>query len=114
MSTPIHTGNAEQYTWGDNCSGWHLCKTAALGVIEETMPPGTAETFHLHQHVQQFFYLLEGEACFEFETKTERVKAGQGIHITAGTAHRIKNESTQTIRFLVVSQPHAHGDRHNL
>ena len=44
----ISTSNAEHYRWGDACDGWHLLAGEALSVIEERMPPGTAELRHRH------------------------------------------------------------------
>jgi hypothetical protein len=32
--------NAEHYNWGGACDGWHLLKSAALSVIQESVPPG--------------------------------------------------------------------------
>ena len=103
--------NSEQYTWGDNCKGWHLIKTPSLGVIQETMPPGSEEVMHKHQLAQQFFFILKGEAVFELDGETTTVKAGEGIHVLPGKVHRIKNKTDQEIEFLVISEPHAHGDR---
>lgn len=54
----VNRGNAEHYRWGADCDAWHLVKDAELSVIEECMPPGTAETLHYHQRAQQFFYVL--------------------------------------------------------
>jgi mannose-6-phosphate isomerase-like protein (cupin superfamily) len=101
----------EHYTWGDNCDGWHLVRNPQLGVIEERMPPGTSEVRHFHQHAQQFFYILAGEAMMELDGEVHRLTAGQGLHIPAGTPHQVRNESLEPVRFLVVSQPHSHGDR---
>lgn len=47
--------NAEHYIWGDHCDGWHLLKTERLSVIQERMPPGTAEQRHYHERAQQLF-----------------------------------------------------------
>ena len=66
--------NAEHYKWGQNCDGWHLLKSNDLSVIQENMPPQTAEVLHYHEKTQQVFYILSGIASFEIdgEIKTER------------------------------------------
>lgn len=102
---------AEQYSWGDQCKGWHLVKTLSLGVIQEMMPPGSEEVLHRHFKAQQFFFILKGRATFIVEGKEVEVEAGQGIHIEAGEVHKIKNKTTSELEFLVISEPHAHGDR---
>lgn len=45
----------EKYSWGNNCTGWHLLKSPTLGVIQEIMPPGTEKKRHKHEFAQQFF-----------------------------------------------------------
>jgi len=70
---PIRRASAEHYTWGSNCDGWHLVKDAKLSVIQEQMPPGTAEVLHYHGEAQQFFYLLSGEAELEVEGRHLRL-----------------------------------------
>jgi mannose-6-phosphate isomerase-like protein (cupin superfamily) len=37
--------------------------------------------------------------------------AGEGLQIEPGVAHQIANRSEENVEFLVVSQPHSHGDR---
>jgi mannose-6-phosphate isomerase-like protein (cupin superfamily) len=107
----ISIENAEHYIWGDACDGWHLVREPDLGVIEECMPSGTAEVRHYHQKARQFFYVLTGAAVMEVDGRDVSLTAGQGLHIAPGVPHRIRNESAEPVRFLVVSHPHSHGDR---
>lgn len=111
--SPISRENAEHYRWGVDCDGWHLVKDGALSVIEEFMPPGSAETRHHHRRAQQFFYILSGEIMMEIEGETTLVPAGSGIHVLPGARHQVRNPSSTTARFLVISQPPSHGDRQN-
>jgi quercetin dioxygenase-like cupin family protein len=108
------TANTSAYTWGDNCKGWPLLEEPTLRVIEEEMPPGTAEQLHYHEKAVQIFYILEGQAEFQVDEETIQVTKGESLHITAGKKHRIRNTSNQTIRFLVISAPTTIGDRVNL
>lgn len=108
---PCSTDSAEHYCWGDGCDGWHLVNTPALSVIQERMPPGTAEQYHYHERAQQFFYVLSGEATFEVAGQRLTVAAGAGLHVPAGAPHRILNLGANDLHFTVTSQPHAHGDR---
>ncbi|HEU5089844.1 MAG TPA: hypothetical protein VFT99_20450, partial [Roseiflexaceae bacterium] len=79
--TLISIDTAHHYTWGQDADGWHLVQTAELSVIQERMPPGTAEVRHSHR------------------------QARQGIEVAPGIAHQIRNNSQQDLEFLVVSQP---------
>ncbi|HYG37627.1 MAG TPA: cupin domain-containing protein [Cytophagales bacterium] len=85
-----HKNNVDQYSWGENCKGWHLIKSPSLGVIQETMPPDTEEVRHKHEKAQQFFFILKGEAVFELEDEILSIKAGEGVHILPGKVHKIK------------------------
>ena len=102
---------AEHYTWGAECDGWHLVRTARLSLIEERIPPGRGEVAHHHRHAQQFFYVLSGEAAFHLDGHTVRVGARQGVHVPAGVPHRVVSESSGDLWMVVVSEPPSHGDR---
>src|SRR5579863_7436457 len=108
---PVSRENAQHYRWGDDCDGWHLVKDPQLSVIEELIPPGSAEIRHHHERAQQFFYVLAGEVLMEVEGEMTLVRAGSGIRILPGTKHQVRNPSASPVRFLVVSQPPSHGDR---
>ena len=109
--TVVSRDNAEHYRWGVDCDGWHLVKDTQLTVIEEFMPPGTAEVRHYHERSQQFFYILTGEVLMEINGHNTLVPAGSGIRILPGTRHQIRNPSSGPVRFLVISQPPSRGDR---
>lgn len=112
MKTSIH--NAEHYTWGNNCDGWHLLKTDSLSVIQERMPPNTAEQRHFHTKSQQVFYILSGSATFELADETILVHANESLHIPPNTIHKIANNGETDLSFIVISEPKAHGDRINI
>ena len=84
---------------------------ANLSVIKECMPPGTSEVRHHHQKAQQFFFILSGAASMEIEGETIRLSDGEGVHVPPGQRHQIRNESSDPVRFLVISQPPSHCDR---
>jgi mannose-6-phosphate isomerase-like protein (cupin superfamily) len=107
----ISKSNAEHYTWGDHCDGWHLVKNPQLSVIRERMPAGTTEVRHFHHHAQQFFYILAGQAVMEVDGRLIILTAGEGIWIPPRTSHQMSNESGDQVQFLVISQPPSHGDR---
>lgn len=107
----ISIESAEHYTWGQGCDGWHLVRTPALSVIQERMPPGTAEVRHSHEHSRQFFYVLSG--CLTLESGGARctLHGGEGLEVPPGTIHQALNDSDEETNFLVISQPPSHGDK---
>ena len=111
----ISTRSAEHYKWGGahgtDCDGWHLVKTPELSIIEEFMPASTSEVRHSHVHAQQFFFVLEGELTLEVEYHHFAVRAGEGIEISPGQRHQVLNNSENSVRMIVTSQPPSHGDR---
>ncbi len=107
----VSTNDAEHYNWGDACDGWHLLKGDDLSVIEERMPPGTAEQRHYHQRSRQFFYVLEGVATLELDGEVHTLRRGEGLHVPPGAAHQMRNDGAFDVRFMVVSAPRSHGDR---
>lgn len=111
MITPIDIQTAEHYQWGNACDGWHFLKRDDASVILERVPPGESEVRHYHNHSRQFFFILEGQATLEVEGKAVKLNPQQGLEIAPRVAHQFRNESSQEVRFLVVSVPKSHGDR---
>lgn len=107
----ISANDSEHYHWGTNCDGWHLVKNEALSVIQERMPPNSAEEAHFHQHAQQFFYILHGTATMEVNGVTQTLTSGQGMHVPAGVWHKMQNQHAEDLHFTVTSTPPSHGDR---
>jgi mannose-6-phosphate isomerase-like protein (cupin superfamily) len=99
------------YAWGEVCDGWHLVWSDDLSVIEERMPPGSAEQRHFHVRARQFFYVLYGELTMEIDGRLQLIGPRQGIEVLPGEAHQASNRSDAAVRFLVISQPPGRGDR---
>lgn len=111
MSKIKSTSNAEHYIWGENCDGWHLLKREDVSIIQECVPPGKFEVKHYHKCSRQFFYILEGEAAMVLDDGITLLQKGEGIEISPGTIHQLKNNSTKDLKFIVVSVPKSHGDK---
>ncbi|MGE7114595.1 cupin domain-containing protein [Lysinibacillus sp. NPDC047702] len=107
----INKQNAEHYSWGEQCDGWHLVKNNELSIIHERMPAKTAETNHYHHHAQQFFFMLSGTAIIEIDGDPITLQKGEGIEVPPLTAHQMRNDTGEDIEFLVISQPNSRGDR---
>ena len=108
---PVTAANAEHYTWGGECDGWHLVRTPDLSVILERIPPGTSEVGHYHGRARQFFFVLEGELTIEIAGEEFVLHPQQGIEVAPAAHHQVSNRSSQDVRFLVISQPSSHSDR---
>ena len=103
--------NAPHYRWGTHCDGWRFLDEPDLSVIEEQVPPGSAEQRHHHATARQFFYVLEGVATLEVDGVVLRIAAGQGAQVASGQRHRLSNDEAKPLRFLLCSAPNTRGDR---
>jgi mannose-6-phosphate isomerase-like protein (cupin superfamily) len=110
----VDEGSAAHYMWGPGCEGWHFLRRNDLSLIKERVPPGCAEKRHRHRKARQFFYILAGEAEIEVEGGIHRLRAGQGLEVAPGSAHRFGNPFPAAVEFLVVSMPMSHGDREDM
>ena len=77
------------------------------------MPSKTQEKKHYHNFSQQFFKILNGKATFEIEDEVIEVEKGNGIHIPPKTKHRIRNDQSEDLEFIVISEPTTRGDRYD-
>lgn len=114
MSGKISIENAEHYTWGNNCDGWHLLKSDSLNVILEKMPAGTSEKLHYHKNAQQLFYILSGSATIFFNGKKIELQANESLHIPIGISHCVENNNPVELSFLLISEPRVQTDRIDL
>ncbi|MBM7644505.1 mannose-6-phosphate isomerase-like protein (cupin superfamily) [Scopulibacillus daqui] len=96
---------------GDSCDGWYLVKNNNLTVIHERMPVNTIEVKHYHNRSQQFFFVLSGTATLETNGEFITLGPNEGLEVPPLIPHQMKNESQGDVEFLVISQPHSHGDR---
>ncbi|MDL5511234.1 cupin domain-containing protein [Arenibacter sp. M-2] len=110
----LNKTNTKQYQWGNNCNAWELFQSKNAIIKEEIMPPQTDEQLHLHKKTEQFFYILEGKATFIVDGKKEVVSQNEGIQIKIEHPHKICNDTSRILRFLVISFPGNVNDRINL
>ena len=103
--------NGEHFAWGKGCNGWHLVEKPELSVIHECMPPGSSEEMHKHTQSRQFFFVLSGVLTIEQKDATHSITTGHGLEIPPNVEHETSNTGEQDVEFLVISQPHSHGDR---
>jgi quercetin dioxygenase-like cupin family protein len=77
-----------------------------FAVIEMTVPPGGGPPPHSHPHIQETFYVVEGE--IEFKTEAGKTIIGKGgfVNIPLGGAiHCFKNNSQSVVKLLCTVMP---------
>lgn len=112
MPKSVDAATAEHYVWGEVCDGWRLVDRPGLSVIEERVPAGVGEEWHVHDTATQFFYILDGVAQMQTEHGVIELQSRTGVEVAAGVAHRFFNSGDTDTRFLVISAPGTRGDRH--
>ncbi|MFC5721606.1 cupin domain-containing protein [Streptomyces gamaensis] len=96
---------------------------SAVSIFEVVVPPGFDVGAHVHDHSQEFFYVLEGELDLLAFEPTERtgdtwhdwkssegdhvVHAGEGacMFVPPGTPHAFRNATDRPARMLFQSYP---------
>jgi quercetin dioxygenase-like cupin family protein len=68
-------------------------------LFEETMPTGPAAPPHLHEDMDEVFYMLDGEAEFLLEDRCEVAREGAMVFIPRGCVHAFRVNSKSS-RFL--------------
>jgi len=107
----VRADAANHYTWGQGADGWRLVDRQDLSVIEESVPPGGAETLHEHRRARQFFYVLSGQLEMRTSSHAWTLGAGDGIEVPPGVRHQFANAGAGGVRFIVISWPPSRGDR---
>ena len=99
---------------GNVCHNWRLVDSETLSVTQKKMPSLSSEDFNYHKKAQQFFYILNGIATFEADSKVYTVRRREGFHVLPGTVHRICNHAAEPLEFILSSQPSTQNDRYNI
>lgn len=78
----------------------------AYAIIDMLVPPGGGPGPHAHAHIQEAFYVIEGEVVVRSETQTYAAKKGAFVDIPKGGAiHSFTNESQAVAHLLCVVVP---------
>lgn len=77
--------------------------------FEETAPPGTDTTFHLHYDSDELVYVLSGEFTFKIDDQVTIGGPGTCAFIPRGVAHAWKNTGGEAGRALFLYTPGAAG-----
>jgi mannose-6-phosphate isomerase-like protein (cupin superfamily) len=80
----------------------------AMSCVEFSAAPGFDTGLHVHERLEEVFYVLEGE--FEFRAGEEMLRAGQGacMRVTPGVPHAFANRGSSAARLLLMMSPASH------
>jgi quercetin dioxygenase-like cupin family protein len=77
--------------------------STGLGLIDVTLDPGGGFPFpHVHEDLEEAFYVLEGEVEFLLDDTWVRGWSGCTVFVPAGCVHAFRNASARPARQLVI------------
>lgn len=97
--------------WANACQFWTLIDKENMGVFHEKMPPDNSDVLHLHRFSEQFLYVLKGKLGIILDEVLYHLTDFQGILIPKGTPHKVFNDSTQDVEFILLASPNHPDDR---
>lgn len=66
------------------------------------VPPGASVGKHLHNGVEEFYYVMNGSGEITVNNETAPVKAGEAIPITARDAHGLANNGSEPLEVIII------------
>ena len=74
----------------------------AYEIVETTVPPNFGPPPHVHQQMDQSFYVIEGEIDFQIGERTLTAEPGTFVHVPRGTPHAFGNSGTAWGKMLQI------------
>ncbi len=107
-----YVGPIEKQTLGNNYFRQVLFTGKFCQLVVMCLQPGEEIGNEIHDHVDQFFRIEEGEAKFVFNgTEEHRVKADDAVIVPAGTFHNVINASlSKQLKLYTLYSPPNHPD----
>jgi mannose-6-phosphate isomerase-like protein (cupin superfamily) len=63
-------------------------------------------------YVEQLFFILSGTATMTLSDKVFMIETGKGIYLPARQPHRMSNDGSENLHFIVSSTPPSQGGSH--
>ncbi|MFJ8436182.1 cupin domain-containing protein [Kitasatospora sp. NPDC094019] len=104
----VDIGSVEPITWGDETGRWLLLGEDTGGLysfFEVTTPPGSGPPLHIHQEMDESFYVVEGEYEFQLGDDFHKVGPGSMVYGPRGLRHAFVNSGDRPGRMLCVVAP---------
>lgn len=84
-----------------------------LGLFENLVHPGgTAPGVHIHRHMEEMFYVLEGEVEILVGNQTLQGQPGAFVLVPRGTPHAFANRGTTPAKLLIMFCPGSNREKY--
>lgn len=106
-------GDIEQLTLENDNFRQVLFTGKFAQLVVMSLLPGEEIGNEVHDHVDQFFRIEQGEATFIFNGKTKQIAGdGDAVIVPAGTYHNVINASkTEKLKLYTLYSPPNHPDK---
>ena len=74
-------------------------------LAEATLAPGRSTVLHIHETVEEIYYIMSGEGVMFIEGEERDVFAGDAIANLPGKRHKITNTGDEPLVFLCICTP---------
>jgi mannose-6-phosphate isomerase-like protein (cupin superfamily) len=78
------------------------------------MPSESKEARYYHVYVEQLFFIFSGTATMTLDDEVFMIETGKGIYVPARQPHRMSNDGSENLHFIVSSTLPSHEDRISL
>jgi quercetin dioxygenase-like cupin family protein len=99
FSPPHHTKTADRKLVHDQMGA------KAMAIWSGEIEPGGVADEHLHEEMEQAFYILDGECDFKLGEETKRLGPGHLIYIHTKVPHRVTSVGKATLKLLIIMAP---------
>ncbi|CAI1034400.1 cupin domain-containing protein [Serratia ficaria] len=76
-----------------------------MTLIDALVPPGGGPPAHLHEDVDELFFVLDGQLEIMADGVTQIVTAGGRVFVRRNVPHAFLNRTDQTVRMLIFYTP---------
>ena len=80
-------------------------QSGTCSIFELSVEPGFDVGAHYHTRMEEFFYVLEGEATLRCGDQVVRGGPGTFVSVPIGAPHSYGNPGTSTARVLLITSP---------
>jgi len=74
-----------------------------LGIWDTILENGAAFTPHLHENLEEVYYVIEGAGMMTIGDEEKKVAASDLIHISPRKIHTLTQSGVEPLRFITMS-----------
>lgn len=106
-----YIGNIEQLTEENSNFRRVLYSGSKLQLVLMSIEPGKEIGGETHANTDQFFRIESGKGRLVIDSKTHKIKAGDGIVVPAGAHHNLICTSHEALKVYTIYGPPHHQDQ---